>query len=70
MNRSGFRSGRKAPSRARIGDLETHVIGRLVTVCHVWPGITPLNVWELTLDVWLMFAAAADDWAEQQKKEA
>jgi len=50
--------------------LETHVIQRLVTVCHVWPGITPLNVWQLTLDVWLMFAAAADDWAEQQKKEA
>jgi len=34
----------------------------------VWPGITPLNVWELTLDVWLMFAAAADQWNEQQKE--
>jgi hypothetical protein len=25
-------------------------------------------VWELPLDVWLMFADAADDWTQQQKE--
>jgi hypothetical protein len=25
-------------------------------------------VWELPLDVWLMFAHAADDWTKQQKE--
>jgi len=34
----------------------------------VWPGITPLNVWELPLDVWLMFADACDEWIKQQKE--
>jgi len=45
------------------------VYARLVTVCHVWPGITPLNVWDLPLDVWLLFSAAADDWVKQQQQK-
>lgn len=37
-------------------------------VCHLWPGITPFNVWNLRYGVWLMFADAADDWSKQQKE--
>jgi hypothetical protein len=29
-----------------------------------------MNVWDLTLDVWLIFAKAADDWADKQKEAA
>jgi len=36
----------------------------------VWPGITPFNVWDLPLDMWLMFAQAADQWNEQRKEQA
>jgi hypothetical protein len=53
---------------AKVGNLEEHVHSRLVTVCHVWPGITPLNVWDLTFEVWLMFAHAADEWVEARKE--
>jgi len=44
------------------------VYERLTTVCHLWPGITPLNVWNLQYPVWLMFAAQADAWAKEQKE--
>lgn len=60
--------------RTRIGDLEQHVYSRMITVAHVWPGITPHphgfpgSVWDLPLDVWLMYAQAADDWQKQQKE--
>lgn len=41
---------------------------RLLTVCHVWPGITPLNVWQLELRVWLGFADAADRYVRDMKE--
>lgn len=38
-------------------------------IAHVWPGITPLNVWEMRYDMWLHFVANAKAWeAERQKK--
>jgi hypothetical protein len=42
---------------------------RLPVVCHVWPGITPWNVWELPYDVWVDFAHAADEWIKERTKE-
>jgi len=36
-------------------------------VCHVWPGITPFNVWDLPLRQWLMFAHAADQWTKDRE---
>lgn len=52
-----------------IHDIEEHVRSRLVVVCHVWPGLTPFNVWDLTFDDWLMFAHAADQWvADRQER--
>lgn len=24
-------------------------------ISHYWPGITPLNVWDLPYDMWLMY---------------
>lgn len=41
---------------------------RLTTVCHLWPSISPWNVWELTVEVWLMFAEAADDYNEKMRE--
>ncbi len=55
---------------AKVGDLEQHVWSRMVVVSHVWPGITPFNVWWLPLDVWLMYAQAADQWSEERRREA
>ena len=67
---AGFRSGRKTPSRRKLDneDLEQSVYRRLTLVCHLWPGITPFNVWELPLFVWRGFAQAADDYVDQMKK--
>lgn len=31
-----------------------------MSISHWWPGITPFNVWGLTLGLWLRYAAAAD----------
>lgn len=42
---------------------------RLTVICHVWPGITPMNVWDMTLESWEMFADAADEWAKAQAKK-
>lgn len=39
-----------------------------MVVCHVWPGITPFNVWDLSLVVWESFAAAADEWVKNRKE--
>lgn len=38
-------------------------------MAHVWPGITPLNVWEMPYDMWLLFVANAKAWEEERKKE-
>jgi hypothetical protein len=51
-------------------DIDTAVLTRITTISHVWPGITPMNVWDLTVQMWLIFAAAADDWNEQQRRSA
>lgn len=42
----------------------------MTTVCHLWPGITPWNVWNLRVDEWLMFANAADEYNRQMKESA
>lgn len=39
-------------------------------LCHVWPGITPMNVWDLTWRQWLMFSAATDEWIKARKEAA
>ncbi|WP_164545198.1 hypothetical protein [Antribacter gilvus] len=41
-----------------------------MTICHVWPGITPRGVWDLTFNEWVLFARAADEWQAQQEKSA
>lgn len=38
------------------------------TIAHVWPGITPLNVWDLTLMMWLKFVNHARAWEDTQDK--
>jgi hypothetical protein len=35
----------------------------------VWPGITPLNVWDLTYDFWLLYALAAEQKDKQEKAD-
>jgi len=35
----------------------------------VWPGISPVNVWELTYDFWLLYVRAAIVWDEERKKQ-
>lgn len=37
-------------------------------VCHLWPGITPWNVWDLPIGQWLMFADAADAWVRSRQQ--
>lgn len=58
-----------APRLVGTDDIETHVWERMVTVAHVWPGITPFNVWQLPLHAWIRFAAAADRWVAAQERE-
>lgn len=38
-------------------------------MAHLWPSIGPLNVWDLELDVWLLFARACDEYLRDQDKE-
>lgn len=40
---------------------------RLLVVSHVWPGITPWNVWELSWGDWLLYANAADEWVKARE---
>ena len=51
-----------------VASIEEHVRSRLVVACHVWPGITPFNVWDLSVEDWLMFAHAADQWVADRKE--
>lgn len=37
-------------------------------VCHVWPSLSPFNVWDLPLRQWAMFARAADEWVRARKE--
>ena len=39
-----------------------------MTVAHVWPGITPLNVWDMEWAMWNVFARAADDYRDQMRE--
>ncbi|WP_181036363.1 hypothetical protein [Arthrobacter sp. B1805] len=39
------------------------------TIAHVWPGITPLNVWEMRYDMWLLFVRNARVWEEERTKK-
>jgi hypothetical protein len=31
-----------------------------VNIAQIWPGITPLNVWDLPYDAWLLGLAAIE----------
>lgn len=33
---------------------------RMTDVCRIWPGLTPFNIWDLTLWGWLVFAEHLD----------
>ncbi len=44
------------------------VYARIVTTSHVWPGITPFNVWDLPWSLWESYARSTDDWIEEQKR--
>jgi hypothetical protein len=44
------------------------VYQNIVTISHLWPGIHPLNVWELPYDMWLLYVAAAKDWEEKAQE--
>ena len=39
-------------------------------MAHVWPGITPMNVWDMPYNLWCLFAEAADEWVKARQKEA
>jgi len=52
-----------------LDDIESHVFERLTTICHLWPSISPFNVWDLSADVWLYFARAADDYIKESKRD-
>lgn len=45
------------------------VYQNITSVCHYWPGITPLNVWELPYDMWLIFLAALRDIREARESQ-
>lgn len=53
-----------------IEDIEASVQDRIVVISHVWPGITPMNVWDMRYDLWCQFAEAADEWVRVRQKEA
>lgn len=40
----------------------------MVTVGHRYPGVTLLNVWDLTLHDWLYYVDAVEAWAEAEAK--
>ena len=37
---------------------------------HVWPGITPLNVWDLGYTMWVKFVIQAEAWEKAQAEAA
>ena len=56
-------------SNTLAADVEGGVRSRLTVLCHVWPSLTPWNVWDLQWRDWILFAAAADSWIDAQKRE-
>ena len=70
---TGFRSGRKAPSRRRQAldeDLEGGVYSRITAVCHLWPSVSPWNVWDLPLAIWRQMAREVDDYRAEIAKQS
>jgi len=71
---AGFRSGRKVRARRSgafpVLDIEASVYEHILVVSHVWPGITPMNVWDMAYDFWCHFASAAEEWRTAREKEA
>jgi hypothetical protein len=52
--------------------LERQVLKRIVTLSKLWPGITPLNVYDLEHGVWCALALSCDAEvaaAEKQNQE-
>ncbi len=43
------------------------MVSYLTVVCHLWPGLTPFNVWDLPVYQWRGFRVEADRWIEAQK---
>jgi len=41
-----------------------------VLIAQLWPGVTPLNVWDLELGVWCLFAMATDQHEKQLRQQA
>lgn len=35
-------------------------------LCHLWPGITPWSIWDLTLEEWRGFRSVADQWTSKK----
>lgn len=35
---------------------------------HLWPSISPFNVWQLDLPVWLLYADACDAYVKQMRE--
>lgn len=67
-------SGRRRPSRSGAGafpieDIEESVYRHILVVAHVWPGVTPINVWDMRYDLWVGFAEAAEKWAKEHAKQ-
>ena len=67
-------TGPQAQEGRRVEDVEEAVARRILTICQLWPGITPHpsgragSVWDLTLGMWDLFAAAADDHNKRAKE--
>ncbi len=40
----------------------------MTVVCHLWPSISPWNIWDLEYGVWKGFAAAADAHIREMKE--
>ena len=66
----GFRGGltRRHSRNPLAVDVEGGVRERLTVLCHVWPSLSPWNVWDLAWRDWVLFAAAADAWVESRKE--
>jgi hypothetical protein len=41
----------------------------MTVVCHLWPSVSPWNIWDLPIGVWFGFAAEADQYVADIKKE-
>lgn len=68
----GLRAGRRPGDpfeQALAADLDGEVRSRLLTISHVWPGITPWSVWDLAWCDWLMYARASDEWVKARTEK-